>query len=293
MPRPLRLTMFFTDGKTGWSESHMDMKSPDLTTAVTVASNVLAPARQALMADGPWLQYLRASFDDTFRDAQVIYLPPPPQDPQNQNRFNNNPFYVGRESGVAWTVALLRGVGGDLYRKQIYVSGLPFIDESDINDPLSDPVFVASFQQYRLVLTQSYGFPIWRKDVQTFPLRPITAINPGPPITLTIPNHGVPNPPAPGSRGFISKAHYYSPSKIKFNGPWGIAQVVDANTLILANFPPPGVPFQWVYGYFQLQQKDVQNYTDVIVERFTHRKRGRPFDSPRGRSRTRARSLTF
>lgn len=293
MPRPLRLTMFFTDGKTGWSESHMDVKSPDLTTAVTVASNVLGPARQSLMADGPWLQYLRASYDDTFRDAQVIYLPPPPLDPLNPNRFTNNPFYKGQESGVAWTVALCRGVGGDLYRKQIYVSGLPFIDESDINNPLNDPVFVAAFQQYRLVLTQGYGFPIWRKDIQTFPLRPITAINPGPPITLTIPNHGVPNPPAPGSRGFISKAHYYSPNKIKFNGPWGIAQVVDANTLILANFPPPGVQFQWVYGYFQLQQKDVQNYTDVIVERFTHRKRGRPFDSPRGRSRTRARSLTF
>jgi hypothetical protein len=292
MPRPLRVTMFFSDGISGWSESHMDMVNTDLTTAITAATGLLAPVRMNLMATGPWLQYIRASFDDTFRDAQVVFMPPPPLDVTNQ-RFLNNPLYKGTNSGEPWTVALCRGVGGDLYRKQIYVSGLPYIDEDDIKNPLADPTFVAAFGAYRVALIGKYGFPIWKRDIQTYPQRLITAINPGPPITLTVPNHGVPNPPPPGSRGFISKARYYSPNRIKFNGPWGISQVVDANTLILANFPPPGAQFQWVSGFFQFQQKDVQAYTDVIVERFTHRKRGRPFDSPRGRSRRRATSLTF
>jgi hypothetical protein len=293
MPRPLRVTMFFSDNITGWSESHMDMVNQDLTTAITAATGLLAPARVNLMATGPWLQYIRASYDDTFRDAQVVYLPPPPPDGSAQNRYLNNPLYKGTFSGEPFVTALCRGVGGDLYRKQIYVSGLPYIDEFDIGSPLADPIFVNAFGVYRQALIGKYGFPIWKKDIQSYPLKPITAVNPGPPVTVVVPNHGVPNPPPPGSRGFISKARYYSPNKIKFNGPWGISQVVDANTLILANFPPPGVTFQWVGGYFQYQTKDVIAYTDVIVERFTHRKRGRPFDSPRGRSRTRSRSLAF
>jgi hypothetical protein len=293
MVRPLRITMFFSDNITGWSESHMDMVNQDLTTAVTAATGLLAPARQGLMATGPWLQYIRASYDDTFRDAQVVYLPPPPPDPRGANRYLNNPLYKGVYSGEPFVTALCRGVGGDLYRKQIYVSGLPYTDEFDIGSPLGDAVFLQAFNVYRQTLIGKYGFPIWKKDVQTYPLKPITAISPAPPYNVTIPNHGVPSPVPVGTRGFISKAHYYSPTRIKFNGPWGIAAVVDANTLTLANFPPPGTTFQWTGGFFQQQTKDVIPYTDVIVERFTHRKRGRPFDSPRGRSRTRARSLAF
>lgn len=294
MPRPLRLTMFFDDGISGWSETHYDVLASSLTVAVQNAVLKLLPARVNLLADGPWCKYLRASYDDTFRDSQVFFLPEPIRDTSlGTNPYLNNPAWKGLYSGEPWTVALCRGISGDLYRKQIYVSGTPYVDETDIGTPLGDAALLAAFQTYRGVLTAGYGFPIWRRDVTTYPLKPIQGISSVAPYNITVPNHGVPSPPPPGSRGFITQAHYFAPTKIKFNGPWGIVAVVDANTLTLANFPPTGTPFQWTSGFFQYQTKDVTPYSDVLLERFTHRKRGRPFDSPRGRSRRRSRSLAF
>lgn len=285
MPRPLRLTMFFDDGISGWSESHLDVNSATLQQAVQKALGTLVIARIQLMANGPWLKYLRASFDDTFRDSQVFYLPVP--DRSNTGTVINNPLWKNTESGEPWTVALLRGVGGDLYRKQIYVSGVPYTDTPDTGDPFADPILVAAYNNYRNTLVTSYGFPIWRKDIQTYPLRPITAIVPGVlPGTwnLTVPNHGVASPVPPGTRGFLMKMRYLFSSRLKLNGPYGIASVIDPNTIQLGNFPwQPGAVFTG--GLFQQQTKDVQPYTEILLERFTHRKRGRPFDSPRGRSR--------
>lgn len=286
MPRPLRLSMFFDDQITGWSESHYDMTSPSLSSAVQKAVLGLVINRIQLLANGPWLKYVRASYDDTFRDSQVFFVPQPTISAITGSYINNQDW-KGTEGAEPWSVALLRGVGGDLYRKAIYISGLPTADFPDVGSPFSDPTFMAAFQLYRNALIQGYGFPVWRKDQQTYPLKTIVAIQnlvPGTPQQLNIPGHGVPNPPPVGSRGFLQKMHYSGPSKIKLNGPYAIQQVIDANNLVLAGFVFPA-GFTFTSGFFQYQTRDVVQYQDVLVERFTHRKRGRPFDSPRGRSR--------
>lgn len=283
MPRPLRITMFFTDGTYGWSESHYDITAQDLTTAVNRANTVLVPARTALLAAGPWLKYLRASFDDTFRDAQVIFTPQPPLNAAN--RYINAPYWTTLDSGYVWNVALLRGVGGDLYRKQIYVSGIPYPDLDDTATPQGDSKLLAGFQFYSNALVLgNYGFPVWARDVQTYPLRQITAmvstING---TQITVPNHGFLN--QPGYRIYLSKIKYLYTSKLKINGPYLVGQIVDANNVILAGLNVPVANFTFIAGYAQQQKKDIAAYQSVLLERFTHRKRGRPFDSPRGRSR--------
>lgn len=113
----IRVTMFFKDGETGWSESHYDTQRRTLVGAIATATSVLAVARQLLLANGPWLQYIRASFDFVFRDAQVVYLPAPAIGPQpfiNQiasgfGQYINNPAWSRLSAAVDWTCACCGG----------------------------------------------------------------------------------------------------------------------------------------------------------------------------------------
>ena len=285
--------MFFDDGITGWSESHYDTVSQTLTAAIVQARTILVPARRGLLASGPFLKYLRASYDDTWRDSQVFFLPAPVKGLNGQ--YINNTGWAGLSAATEWTTALLRGIGGDLYRKQIYISGIPYPDPTDISSPFDDPVLVAAFQAYKVVLvTNNYGFPVWQRDIITYPYRSVTAViaaaQPATGFNLTIPAHGFTG--VIGTRLWLwtmkfqnadPNARYINP-----NGAY-VYNVVDANTI---NVPAFRYPTAWAFvsGQAQMQVKGVVPYTDIALERFTQRKRGRPFDAPRGRSRRKTRS---
>lgn len=289
MPRPLRLTMFFTDGETGWSESQYDTTSQSLQSAVTFAIANLLPQRRQLLADGPWLKYLRASYDDTFRDSQVFFTPQPPPT-RGGTAYNNNPNWTGDPAAVEFVTVLLRGVGGDLYRKQIYVSGVPYTDTPDTATPQGDPTLVKAFQGYASTLVANgYGFPVWLRDVTTFPMKTISGIIPATAgYNFNIPAHQFSG--AFGTRVYLSNLRFYYPQGDSFgqrtpNGAYAYI-VVDNNTINIPAFRfPVGAVF--VSGLAQLNQRGVVPYQSLLMERFTHRKRGRPFDSPRGRSRRR------
>ena len=126
MANPLRITMFFDDGITGWSESHYDTVSTSLTNAVTFANQNLVPFRNQLLANGPWLKYIRASYDNVFRDSQVIFTPAPGTT-HGGCTYQNNPNWATQQAATEWTCVLLRGVGGDLYRSLFYISGIPYL----------------------------------------------------------------------------------------------------------------------------------------------------------------------
>lgn len=289
MPRPLRLTMFFDDGGTGWSESHYDTRSASLTAAITLFKASLLKARINLMACGPWLKYVRASYDDTFRDAQVYFIPEPSTGGIGGS-YLNNPAWANDFAGEEWTAVLARGISGDLYRKQIYLSGTPFRDQADVFSPFHDAEIVKAFLAYKnSLVNNSYGFPVWQRDVQTYPFKQITAITPqaGAPPNFTIPNHNFPG--GLGTRVYLSQIRYLyqlpPPRGLRLTGPFPYT-VIDANTISVPSFVTP-IGGQFVSGQAQNQLKGVVPYDDVIMERFTHRKRGRPFDAPRGRSRRR------
>jgi hypothetical protein len=294
-----RVTMFFVDGISGWSESHYDCSAANLSQALLNAMAILVPARTNLLSSGPWLQYVRTSYDNVYRDSQVSYVAPPGM---LLNKVTNNPAWFQNLTNLDFVTMLLRGVGGDLYRKSIYVSGVPVPQESDVTPPVLDANIVAAFINYERVLTGSqgaitpvYGFPIWQRDQITFPLHPITAFANIAPWTITCPGHGLPigGPPPAGTRVWIFNAKYLPVlPKQKINGPWLVSSVIDANTLTLLNFSiQPGTVVQ--NASLQVQMKNIITYKSLILENFTHRKRGRPFDSPRGRSRTRVRNVAY
>ena len=251
MAGPLRLTMFFDDGIYGWSESHYDTLSQTLEAAVQRCVSFLVPQRMALMAAGPWLKYIRASYDNVFRDSQVFFTPTPPTN--NAGQYANNSQWKQTSASAPWTVALLRGVGGDLYRKSIYVSGVVYVDPTDIGQPTQDPFLVQAFQNYQKVLINGYGFPVWLRDLATFPPHVITAMVPNATantVTLTVPNHNIPNPPGPGTRVFLSKMRYFAAGKVKVNGPFPIVNVPDANTVVITNLNLPA-GFLFLSGFCQ------------------------------------------
>lgn len=301
MAIPLRVTMFFDDGATGWSEQHYDLTAQSLQEAVSRSIQFLLPARINLLAAGPWLKYVRASFDNVFRDSQVFFTNTPPivgGGHTTPGQFGNNPNWLNVQSAVQWTTALLRGVGGDLYRSLFYISGVPYLDPTDIGSPQMDPVLVQAFQQYRQTLiNNNYGFKVWQRDTNTFPYKPITQItaNLDGTYNFTVPAHGfLPSPSVSQPvRAFLygMKFQYTQrPAGRAYTGGTHIYQVVDAQTLKIFGWTqPPNSTF--VSGNVQNQQVTVVKYADVLLERFTHRKRGRPFDSPRGRSSRRRTSL--
>lgn len=291
MVRPLRITAFFDDGAYGWSESHYDMISIGLQEATARFGNTVLPTRVNMMASGPWLKFVRASFDDTWRDSSVDLVPPGPIGPLGD--IVNNPLWANQYASTEYQTALLRAEGGPLYRKNIYISGVPYKDPTDVSTPQQDPIFVQAFLAYAGQLRGNYGFPIWRRDIQTFPYKAVTRIAADPVSgwQLTVPLHGFPNPVAPGTRLWCWNMRFL------LQQPYGRGQnpngayafsVIDPNTLLVPAFRFPLGSF-FVSGQVQMQQKDVTPYSALYLERWTHRKRGRPFDAPRGRSRGRTR----
>lgn len=290
MPNPLRVTMFFDDGISGWTETHYDVKSASLLAALQLAvfPGGLVNARTNLMACGPWLKYVRTSYDGVFRDSRVFLTPQPPVN--SQGTYVNNPAYNVQglspiatitEAGNPFYSVLLRAQSGDLYRKAIYVSGVDYNYIRDNSSILNSPIFTQSAFEYTAVLTANYGFPVWQRDTQTYPQFQITAIGAAPNYTLTVP--GFPGLAGSGYRAYISQFRYGYPSRVKFNGPYGIVSSAGGQVQLAGFTVPTGVTF--VSGQIQLQAKGVVPYTSVTIERVTHRKRGRPFDSPRGRTR--------
>lgn len=310
LPYP-RITLFADDGVSGWSESYYDMTATSLSAAIGTANTNLIPARQACMADGPILKYARASYDYVFRDAQIVFIPPPGTRNTLGQYINNNAFTNAKNQQpvpASWDfgVALYRGINSDIYRCLRPLSGIPFYDMEDVSAIITDAPFLNAYDEFIQCLTgtvafngQPYGFPVWLRD-QTNPLyaiKPITGFvtSPGPNVVygVTVPNHGIPvpyppNPPQPTFRYSLQNVRILNvtSNKVQLNGSYGIISVPDANTIYLAGFPnPTGLVF--LSGMGQLQQRGVVPFRSAVLERVTHRKRGRPFDAPRGRSRRR------
>jgi len=303
----LRVSMFFEDGITGWSETHYDTVRTTLQGAITTAVNTLVPARVNLLANGPWLKYIRASRDGTFRDAQIAYLPPPPMQ-HGTGIYINNQQWSNQQAAVDWTTALLRGVGGDFYRRQVYISGVPYNDPTDIGAPQFDAVLVQAAQQYANVLQQNgYGFAVWARDpaapgLAPVPVQNITVNAGGVTLFTTVAPHGLPATPL--SNGTFYRVFFHglsftiapgNPKRIFPSPNGGFPYVVQSpTTFTVPGYLYPGSPnntASYIYnplsGYMQAQYRAITTYQQtggVVLERFTHRKRGRPFDSPRGRS---------
>jgi len=275
-----RLTIFFEDGKYGWSESHFYRAPVTDLHQVINDGVILARARADLLGTGPTINELRASFDDVFRDSFINVFNPPLQTTLFAGGGSVPPEVT---SDLPYSVTLLRLESGANYRRSLYLSGVPDAYQLDPNaqygaqwetnfglwaDQLADDPVNQT--------TGLWGFKALQRppDVPTFP---ITGITFGLPTIIT----AVGNTFTVGQRIHIRLVKQ-TPKKPSVNGFWYVlAKTGDQVTLANSSFA--GEAYLGGGIVYDAQTYAIKPYTDVRIVRETHRKRGRPFDCPHGR----------
>lgn len=278
-----RFTMFFEYRKYGWSETHYWAKAATEHSAILFAGQLLAEKRLQMCAPGVKLTYLRVSDDDIRRDSLAAPADLSPQiagagkqlavvdvdDPANLPDF-------------PYSVVLLRGESGPLYRKNIYISGLRDEWQNVLGVANMPAGWLKGYGAYKVELLDNWGFKVSSRNAVNNPLRPITHVAGPAPFTVSVANHGYADGDKVTVVGVKQAVAAGGARPARINGTWRIA-VVDNNAFKLIG--TDGTPAYLSGGLAQRRVDEVVGYTAIKVRGFTHRKRGRPFDSPRGRSR--------
>lgn len=264
-----KCTFFFELAKYGWSETWFRQEAtPD---AALASSKVLAAQRASLLASPAQLSAVRISDESIQRDS--LFFEWTGNALEGGNTFGN--------SDIPNTAALLRIEAGSLYRRNLYLRGIPDSFVTEPNGLVLDPAWNKNFQGYRSLLINSQ----WHlKAIQKTPPPPtqfITGAARGAngTWTVTLQNQlpGISN----GSRIRISKTQGVP----RLNGYWLVyPDPLGAALIYLLN--SGGIYGNWTGGgYAALLSPSYNPVTNVIVERATHRITGRPFDEPRGQRR--------
>jgi hypothetical protein len=280
-----RATFLMEHGKISWSETHWHTV-PDsgigldlvLGDAVSLGHLRCGLFGTDLTPDGtPKMPAIRVSFDDTFRDSLL------------STATAGNELADAKGEGAAppevpWSVILLRLESSSLYRKNLYLSGVPQLTIIDPPGPQMVAPFQKAFNAWKKeLLSGRWGFKVRSKDPAISPENPVLFVtSAGTPPELVI----APIPPGTvvGDQLIIRGGRYSSGPAVN-HGTFVVSKI-DAGTAQLM-----GAPFQGGYtgGMFVRKLKYVVvPYTDVIVRGETHRKRGvRSGNAPLGRSRNR------
>jgi hypothetical protein len=309
MPINPRCTFFFRDGLFSWTETYYYVAAaPDLKT-VLPAAIALGKQRTALIATngpdvdgnapstaGPDLEEIRVSFDDTWRDSLITFDcarggPQGTYPAAGQNWLSN--------AEAPFAVYLLRCEGGPLYRRSLYLSGVPSGIFGDPNkpDPTNNPTWNKAFQGFVRLLTGGlWGFKVRVRDQGLGIEKPVVNVQGValPPdqetVTVTVNGHGYSVFDAANNRNRVVIRNTKYSTKGRFaNGTNYIQTVVDANNFTItvpqSQFP---VGHYTGGGFCRLLVYALEPFTNVQVVAETHRKRGGRSLLPLGRSRNRA-----
>jgi hypothetical protein len=269
MPGQMRLTVFFQSGTYGWTETLFPGVADGDYAAAVGAGSAYCAMRQGLLAAGagtaPVIVGFRVSDDTIFRDALVQLFQPP---------------LAGTFSGVPETpfsACLVRLVAGPLWRRPLYLRGIPSTIVRDDGSYNPIPTWIGQINLLRNMLV---GPPAYRvKTTVASPPSQIFRIQ-----SLTPPNNVTTLLPT----GFIPNQLIVVKGASRHRNPIGLHSV---GPLIIGNsFTLNGVDLPADYVYFPILSLGVQakniNYQPILAindERITERKTGRPFGLPRGR----------
>lgn len=265
----VRLTMFFEQGKYGWTETFY-LPNSTLSDALTKGF-ILRERRRNLLGANATIKALRVSDDAFFRDSLLQTVP---------SDLGNGLLTWGN-SDPAFTALLWRLEGGERHRRQLYMRGVP--DEViQIPDP---PVFRPAYQKvldaYILeIKTGAWAFKI----IQVPPTVPAIAVanfvNSDPPVVTTGVNHGYATGDNVLIRGVVG---FETGAGRNANGRWYV-NVLTVQSFEIKGRPIPvgsylsgGTCVKRVYGLVDISNAE--------VVRIAKRSTGRPFDSPVGRRR--------
>ena len=319
-----RATFFITDNRFCWTETYYctinsalkDVMSEAVSLAVKRVQ--LLASRNGDITQGPSLDYIRVSFDDTWRDSLINTKCKRDGGAVQYNRGLLSQYLGAPNKGGAayitslglspempYSTILLRLQSGTLYRRSLYLSGSP--QEVTIDPPGPQPNLVLAFQDALLNFEQElangkWGIKVMSREAGPGEEKPV--MNPTPPqpnqqavnfnpdntATVSIPNHGFPaidqfkDPP----RVIIRGTKYDRPTR-GVNGTHHYT-IKDANTINLA---PPVLPAEDVEdppvyqrgGHARYLFYVVKTIDDVQPVSETHRKRGVRSLAPLGRSK--------
>lgn len=288
--------MFFKQGQFGWTESHIYTKSASETLLAVEEECIkyLCPLRAKLLGAGAELFACRVSYNLKWRDSQfatsrgagagVINAP---LSDYGKAHPADNPY----------SVTTVRMTAGDDYRKLVYVSGQPAATQPYPSDaPFPDDYKVDWNKYFAYLAGQSSRNSFWGSIFSTKPADnpPVPNIltatfTAGPPSIMTYGINPVPVNLKPGAKVRILGIKYGQGGKVtRINGVFPVDTVGALNFTVRLDEPLDAMfPVDCRSAYYHVIDQTAVAYTDYEWENQTHRKRGRPFGGPAGRSRTR------
>lgn len=253
----IRGQIFFESGNTGWTETYF-YEGSSLFDFVQNQLSLLRNKRMALSSPDIRSTYLRASFDNVFRDSQVLTVV-------------RSGTYGNKTSDPTFVSLLLRLSATDLYRRPVFLRGVPdeLIDGQTFRP---DATWTNNFNDFGRYLVR--GFRIRVNDRNANPLLNGTKID-STGVVTTVQAHGL-------IRGDFVRFRRVKTSP-KTQGSWMVDQVVDANNFKVLNWDTRGA----FNKLFLVQKQFIAGYqiTDYDWERLVSRRSGRPFGQPAGRRR--------
>lgn len=283
MAGQMRCTMFFEDGKYGWSETYWS--NTDTPQAATSLFIILAKLRWKLLGSGPNITYLRTSDDLVLRDADITVLD---FNAQNAGIDKIDPDFglvkgkinraVDTPSDVPYSAILVRMSSGTLGHRMMYLRGAPDELIIDPAGPKQNQAWKTAFANWQTELQSGRWYWVGQnRNPLVNPFKLVTAVD-------TAPAHAVFTVPA---HGFVTGQFVQASAFVGTNMPKGNYTVtfLTADTLSLKEYIQGGNAIYIRGGRFQANVKGLIGITAVLIRGETHRNTGRPFDSPVGRRR--------
>jgi hypothetical protein len=266
-----KVNFFFQVNNAGWSETYYNTAATgdDLVPLVLRLGN----QRSFLLADNAVFNYVRISDDEVQRDVVPFAIPSPWTIPLVTPRWG--------DSDQPFTALLVRLSAGALYRRPLFLRGIPDSMTHTVNgwDPTGP--YITAFNRF-IALLVSDGWALRVQDKDINPFKPVLGINSLVPLQLNVVNHGL----VAGDTVRISRTRGIPVANVPYSGVNGLRRVLsvqDANNFTtVAVFPTPQGQYTDGGTVHKIALKLVRITLGQIL-RLTHRIVGRPFGQPRGR----------
>lgn len=275
MPTNFKCNLFFGQGTYGWSETYY--REEESYNACLEALDKLREKRIALLAKGASCIGSRVSDDAFQNDGQVLE---PPNVPVEQV---NDPNEAGVDQ--PWTCLLLRLQAGPVYRRQLYIRGIP--DEAvafpfkQAENTVIGKKWWTRMRGFTSLLTTSWRLKTMKRVGVGFNGTQLITVVPGVGLgtyvlTLTADVGVAPN----------SLIHLYRNARqSQWNGNFRVIETGVRTVTVYNGRANPAIG--QLKGKARILDYQYPQITEALVVRWTHRDTGRPFDASRGRQRAR------
>lgn len=268
----MKVTLFFEMGKHGWSESFLHNSNNHAN--AEVAADRLLQVRVPIMAKQAACTYIRISDIAVKGDSRVII--PVPGGVKGQ---------LSSDCDVPWNSALVRCDAGPLYRRHVWVRGVPddaVTVQADGKVKYDSALQQAAWNKYfNELVVGGWVMKALNKNQATVSVWSATTASPI--VVTTLVAHGF----QPGQKVTIDRGK----GMTYINGVWTVGAVT-ALTYELVNSNPPALPlYQLNTARARLHVDTFEDIDKAEIIRLVHRQTGRPFDSSRGRRSARRKAV--